>query len=199
MKTLRRITDICDNPNLPPRDETDEEMRNRFYQEADVLWRLDGTVHTHLLTMLTAFMHVDNNGHLQHRFVFPWADFDLLSYWELGDASWQWDAKSFKWMAEQIDGILGAVDKLHEPAHLHALEQNDPRYGLHADIKPENILLFRSQRHPKGILVLSDFGLSSFHREVTRSNIPNHLVMGTPQYSPPECDIEGGLVSRRYG
>ena len=172
-------------------------MRKRFYQEVDVLWRLDGTVHSHLLTVLTAFMH--NDGHLQLRLVFPWADCDLMGYWELGDASWTWDAESFTWMAEQIDGILGAVEKLHEPAHLHVLEQNDRRYGLHADIKPDNILLFRSRAHPRGILVLSDFGLSSFHREVTRSNIPNHLVMGTQGYSPPECDIEGGMVSRRYG
>lgn len=198
VKTLRRITRICDGPDRPPRDETDEEMRKRFHQEADVLWRLDGTVHHHLLTMLTAFTH--NDGHLQLRFIFPWAECDLMGYWELGDASWKWDAESFAWMADQIDGILGAVEKLHEPAHLHhTLEQNDRRYGLHADIKPDNILLFRSRKHPRGILVLSDFGLSSFHREVTRSNIPNHLVMGTPGYSPPECDVKGGVVTRRYG
>lgn len=199
VKTLRRIGPIRDNPNLPPQYETNEEMKKRFHQEADVLWRLDGTVHTHLLTMLTAFSHYDSDGHLQLRFVFPWADCDLRGYWESGDASWTWDAESFMWMAEQIDGILGAVEKLHEPAHLHVLEQNDPRYGMHADIKPDNILLFRSQAHPRGILVLSDFGLSSFHREVTRSNIPNLVAMGTQGYNPPEYDVEGGVVSRRFG
>lgn len=198
VKTLRRITHICDHPDFPPRDETDDEMRKRFEQEADVLWRLDGTVHHHLLTMLTAFTH--NDGNLQLRFIFPWAECDLIGYWGVRDAYWVWDAESFKWMAEQIDGILGAVEKLHEPTHLNrTLEQNNRRYGLHADIKPDNILLFRSEKHPRGILVLSDFGLSSFHREVTRSNIPNHLIMGTPGYSPPECDVQEGKVSRRYG
>lgn len=171
-------------------------MWKRFHQEADVLWRLDGTVHRHLLTMLTAFTH--NDGRLQLRFIFPWAECDLLGLWERGDASWTWDAESFKWMAEQIDGILGAVEKVHEGAHLNTLEQSDRRYGLHADIKPDNILLFRSRKYPRGILVLADFGLSTFHREVTRSNIPNHLV-GTPVYNPPECDVKGAVVSRSYG
>ncbi|KAG8162737.1 hypothetical protein KVR01_007215 [Diaporthe batatas] len=198
VKTLRRIPRFCDRPDQPPRDETDDEMRRRFRQEAEVLWRLDGTVHPHLLTMLSALAHDD--GHLQLRLIFPWAECDLVGLWELGDKSWGWGAEAFEWMAEQVDGLLGAVERLHEPDHLHhgLLEQGDRRYGLHADIKPDNILLFRSRRHPRGILVLSDFGLSSFHREVTRSNIPNHLVMGTLGYSPPECDVEGGFVSRRY-
>lgn len=174
--------------------ETEAEMRKRFFNEVNVLWRLDGTVHPHLLTMLTAFVH----GRHDFSFVFPLAECSLETHWSRPSA-WRWEADSFRWAADQMCGIMGALERLHEPTHLHErrLEPED-RFGLHADIKPENILLFRSAQHPRGRLVLSDFGLSQFHRETSRSNIPNHNIPGGSQYRPPECDVEGGKISRKY-
>lgn len=176
------------------RNETDAEMRKRFFNEVNVLWRLDGTVHPHLLTMLTAFVR----GSQEFNFVFPLAECNLAMYWA-SPSTWRWEAESFTWAADQICGIMGAIERLHEPKHLHEprLEPED-RFGLHADIKPDNILFFRSSRYPRGILVLSDFGLSEFHRETSRSNIPNQKIPGVPQYRPPECDVEGGQISRKY-
>lgn len=192
MKRLQQLTDIQDASGRW-RNETVEEMKKRFYIEIDALWRLDGTVHEHLLTMLTAFEH---QGHLM--FVFPWAEIHLKSFWS-DENSWNCDAATFEWILKQIHGIMGAIDKLHEPTHLHTLKSEpEDRFGLHADIKPDNILLFKSEKHPRGILVVSDFGLSSFHRQVSRSNIPNQKIPGVPEYRPPECDIEGGKISRRY-
>lgn len=192
VKRLQQLTDIQDASGRW-RDETVEEMKQRFYIEIHALWRLDGTVHEHLLTMLTAFEH---QKHLM--FVFPWADIHLKSFWS-DENSWNWDAATFKWTLQQMHGIMGAIDKLHEPTHLHSLKlEPEDRFGLHADIKPDNILFFKSEKHPRGILVVSDFGLSSFHRQVSRSNIPNQKIPGVPEYRPPECDIEGGKISRKY-
>lgn len=90
---------------------------------------------------------------------------------------------------------------MHTPTHLHGLAGSEDRYGFHADITPENILFFRTTnpRDP-GLLAVSDFGLSSLHRADSRSRIPNNEVAGAPGngYRPPECDIEGGLVTRVY-
>lgn len=174
--------------------ETEAEMRKRFFNEVNVLWRLDGTVHRHLLTMLTAFVR----GSQEFNFVFPLAECNLAMYWAC-PATWRWEAESFTWAADQMCGIMGAIERLHEPKHLHEprLEPED-RFGLHADIKPDNILFFRSSQYPRGILVLSDFGLSEFHRETSRSNIPNQKIPGVPQYRPPECDVQGGKISRKY-
>jgi serine/threonine protein kinase len=71
-------------------------------------------------------------------------------------------------------------------------------YGRHGDIKPENILLFR--RDGKEILVLSDLGLTAVHREVSRSNLPGKSIPVTPNYRPPECDMDGpiGYISRSF-
>lgn len=192
VKTLRRLPEIQDFHGNR-REESAEEMRERFYKEIHALWRLDGTVHEHLLTMLTAFVH-------QHRFnfVFPWAQCQLDSYW-YDDTAWKKEAETFEWTLNQMHGLMGAIEKLHEPTHLHKsrLEPQD-RFGLHADIKPDNILFFKSNKHPRGILILSDFGLASFHRQESRSNIPNKAIPGVPGYRPPECDIEGGTISRKY-
>ncbi|KAJ4414301.1 hypothetical protein N0V82_008030 [Gnomoniopsis sp. IMI 355080] len=174
--------------------ERTSEMRARFYKEVHALWRLDGTIHKHLLTMLTAFVHT------QHfYFIFPWANYDLVSYWDR--TAWTWEAHTFEWTLQQIHGLMGAIVQVHELTHTHKsrLEPHEQdRFGLHADIKPDNILFFKSPKHPRGIFILSDFGLASFHRLGSRSNIPNREIPGVPGYRPPECDVEGGTISRKY-
>jgi len=60
--------------------------------------------------------------------------------------------------------------------------------------KPENILWFKCDG--KEILVLSDLGLADVHREASRSNRPGMSIPVTPNYRSPECDMEGGTISR---
>lgn len=98
---------------------------------------------------------------------------------------------------------VSAVETMHNPRRGHGLSlaSSEDRYGFHADITPENVLFFRTS-DPKdlGLLSISDFGLSSLHRSASRSKIPNIEVPGAPGngYRPPECDIEGGIVSQGY-
>jgi serine/threonine protein kinase len=86
---------------------------------------------------------------------------------------------------------MAAIDIIHNPPHLD-------NFGRHGDIKADNILLFKPVQDPRGILVVSDMGLSSFNRDTSRSNIPNSKIPGTPGYRPPECDVKGGTISRAY-
>ncbi|KAK3303130.1 kinase-like domain-containing protein [Chaetomium strumarium] len=67
-------------------------------------------------------------------------------------------------------------------------------YGRHGDIKPSNILWFKST----GMLVLTDFGLAEFHTILSRSGLPRTGLGVSPDYRPPEMDVDGGSVSRSY-
>lgn len=164
-----------------------------FWKEAQHLKRFSGLTHDHLITLLATFEQEK-----VYYFLFPCADCDLLSYWETvsPERTSKVDIGEAQWMAKQLRGLMGAASVIHYPGHLSL---DVARFGRHGDIKPDNILWFKS--HPgdsRGVLVLSDYGLSSFNRHTSRSGIPNNSVQGAPGYRPPECHIEGGTISRAY-
>ncbi|KAH7152143.1 hypothetical protein B0J13DRAFT_619724 [Dactylonectria estremocensis] len=161
----------------------------QFRQELEQLKRFSGFVHEHLVTALGAFKR---NG--LWNFIFPSADCDLDEY--LDRPAPPWNKKTVRWASKQLSGLMGALDTIHDPKHLH---DPDKRYGRHGDIKCDKILCFRAAGTPdEYIFVISDFGLSRFNRDTSRSNIPNKLIPTVTGYRPPECDIEGGLISRAY-
>lgn len=127
----------------------------------------------------------------QYHFVFPFARYALDDYWR-SNHNPTWDMITVRWVAKQLLGIMGAIDAIHMPKHLVA------KYGMHGDLKPDNILWFESREDSKGIFVISDFGLADMHSDKSRSNIPNEKIPAVPGYRPPECDIQGGYISRRY-
>lgn len=132
--------------------------------------------------------------------LFPWADSDLLGYWQrhpkpsLSEDTWQW-------LIEQVYGIVDAVAFIHDPGDSMIAPQKR-LYGRHGDIKPENVLWFgkRQSVGGRGALVLSDLGLAAVHRDTSRSNIPGEAIPRTPNYRPPECDMDGpkGHISRSF-
>lgn len=105
-----------------------------------------------------------------------------------------------EWIADQCYGIVDAVKFIHNPNARNA--EGATVYGRHGDIKPENILWFRQyQRSTEmGRLVLSDLGLAAIHRDQSRSNVPGQAIPTTPNYRPPECDMDGrdGHISRSF-
>jgi serine/threonine protein kinase len=158
--------------------------------EVDQLKRFSGLGHEHLVTLLATFTFQG-----RYYLLFPYADCALDQYWESQEPAPTWSHTTVQWIAKQCQGLMAATDFIHEP---RLLQLDTPRFGRHGDIKPENVLWFQCFDDPRGILVLSDLGLSSFNRDTSRSNIPNSKIPGTPGYRPPECDIEGGTVSRAY-
>lgn len=66
--------------------------------------------------------------------------------------------------------------------------------GRHGDIKPENILWFQShecndgRNIDRGKFVISDFGLTEFHRDETGLVSPMNIAM-SPTYSAPEYEV----------
>lgn len=71
--------------------------------------------------------------------------------------------------------------------------------GRHGDIKPENILWFQMQNGEdeqlpaNGKLVISDFGLTEFHRFETGIVNPRGIPI-SPTYRAPEYDVSAGIT-----
>lgn len=163
-----------------------------------MLRRFSGFVHDHLVTLLMTWTVEE-----QFCLLFPLAGCDLDRYWErdgnrpISDSRTKMmDIATIRWISKQILGMTGALDSLHNPKTQHLLDEG--KFGRHGDLKPENVLFYESPTDAKGILVIADFGLSAFNSTQSRSNIPNERIPFTPGYRPPECDLEGGTISRSY-
>ncbi|SCO92076.1 uncharacterized protein FRV6_16204 [Fusarium oxysporum] len=161
-----------------------------FRKEWEMLKRFSGLTHPHLVTVLGAFQQKD-----QWNFIFPNADHDLG--YHLENKNPLEGQKGASWLSNQLMGLMGALNTIHNPDHLD--QGAKMRYGRHGDIKCDNILCFKKSGTEKDtVLVISDFGLSALNSDKSRSNIPNRQVPPVPGYRPPECDIEGGTVSRAF-
>lgn len=157
-----------------------------FASEVEMLKRFNGHVHPNFVTLLATFTYQDRN-HL----IFPWAECDLYSYWEHNGAPST--SGDFLWLSEQILGLATALNLIHNPS---LKDVSTGEYGRHGDVKPENILWFKSTHDTRGIFVITDLGLSSMNSDKSRSNVPNNAVAFSVTYRPPEVDIEHGYISR---
>lgn len=181
------------------------DKKQDFDKERDMLNRLNGIFHEHLIALLTSY-DVRNTFHL----VFPFAEYNLDQYFHFNSEPQikdgvSIDVEKIQWFSRQVFGIMEAMAFLHNARLMP--EQTRPteiKYGRHGDIKPENILWFASldgssnRESRKGVLVITDLGIGEFHSTKTRSNIPNKGISFTPDYRPPECDLKAGTVSRLW-
>lgn len=120
--------------------------------------------------------------------LFPWAKCNLKDYWRNTEPK---NTPEFvQWIATQCRGIAQGLQKIHRKPSNHAQD-----FGIHGDIKPENLLLFESPRYPEGILVISDFGFTRFHCRDTRSN--TSFIGWSPTHCAPEVQL-GKKISRSY-
>lgn len=164
----------------------------KFKDEVDALRRFNGKIHPHLVTLLATFTQAD-----YYHMIFPWAECDLDQYWEDHPDPYPGDIDLVRWLSRQCLGIVEAVSVIHNPSHL----TSEKKFGRHGDIKAENILWYKSRPDDpgdRGILVISDLGLTAINSVKSRSMQPNSGLKMTPSYRPPECDIKGGTISRDF-
>jgi serine/threonine protein kinase len=81
-------------------------------------------------------------------------------------------------------------------------DEEHPIFGRHGDIKPQNILWFPDTKPTpdapvNGVLKLSDFGLTKYHRNSSRSKDQATSVEVSPTYRAPEVDVKK-YISRSY-
>ncbi|KAF1924143.1 kinase-like protein [Didymella exigua CBS 183.55] len=177
-----------------------------FTKEVSTFEKLQRETHTHehLVNLLAAYEQ-----NKRYHFVFPWADVDLLRYWQQ-DAKPDPSSERASWLATQCHGLAQALDRIHhyktfsgrllqfgfdQTGHAvstNALEpsnrskQNRRYYGRHGDLKPENILWFPDSRFPGsyGILRITDFGSAQFATEESkRGRVPNSPSYHSPEYA----------------
>ncbi|KAJ4388601.1 hypothetical protein N0V93_006059 [Gnomoniopsis smithogilvyi] len=179
-------------------DTRNEEM---FKREVATLKRLSGQNHAHLIKLQLTYLY-RNRYHL----LFRWADGNLRRYWEVhpdpSDIPRTWEYTV--WVASQWLGLARGLHAIHhcppdddmdiEEDKLHDVLEFLRINGRHGDIKPENILWSQSpdlqneKDSAHGRLVISDFGLTEFHRDETNFVSPLKIAM-SPTYRPPEYDV----------
>lgn len=160
--------------------------------------------------LLTSFQH-------QERFhlLFRWADGGNLRDMWMNSPRPNLTHSRMCWMARQLHGLAHGLDGIHNTQMtvsdtplspsatqqsfdivFNPLNQDDEgrHYGRHGDVKPQNVLWFRHDtKDPEfGILKLSDFGLTTFHRALT-TGVNAEDVRVTNTYSAPEREIEEKL------
>jgi serine/threonine protein kinase len=172
--------------------------KREFWREVEALKRFSGFVHEHLVTLLMSWETKDPD---RYCLLFPWAGDDLDLYWKrhlppINGVNPEVD--TIRWIAKQVVGMAGALDTIHNPRYDSTHLAPKKKYGRHGDIKPENVLWYESPYNDKGILVIADLGLTTFNGTNSRSNVPGKGIPVSPGYRPPECDLEGGVVSRAF-
>ncbi|KAI0539472.1 kinase-like domain-containing protein [Xylaria digitata] len=164
-----------------------------FRKEVEMLRRFHNTKHPHLVTLLASYTHQN-----RHYLIFPWATHDLRSYWEKEQPTPDSENVDLvQWICKQLWKLSDAV------SHIHLLDEdtNVPEetrlYGRHGDLKSENILWYKSKTG-FGNLVITDMGLSKTHRFESRTYVPQHQVIATRRYQPPEVEYENGKMGRTF-
>ncbi|KAH6856090.1 kinase-like domain-containing protein [Chaetomium sp. MPI-CAGE-AT-0009] len=171
--------------------------KEEFENEIEILNRFSGDVHPHLISLQAAFHHGD-----EYAVILPWAECDLAEYWQKTVPGPPLDKENLLWMLGQCRGLTDGLQQIHLYERTDSI--GDPRpwtekvYGRHGDIKPANILVFRDQSNPqgRGKLVITDFGLSRFHSDASKSCSSNMHIGATLTYRSPEFDLEGGVITR---
>lgn len=130
--------------------------------------------------------------------ILPWADGgNLQELWEKyphsNDEGIPW--YSTQWLVTECLGIADSLATTHNPPKDVVLDgTGNPVPQLHADIKPENILCFKSGSRLEApfTLKLADFGLAMKLEPITGVKV--NSVVHTKTYRPPEHDTEERLL-----
>lgn len=157
--------------------------------------------------------------------IFPLADSNLRQFWQRNfpHPSGTSTVAYARWVAKQLHGLAWALCKLHDLHQREVVEDSDssdPFYGIHGDIKPENLLWYKEWVGPDGqqpshnarvaqegqvpqggskslgVLQLADFGISRLHHTDSRSN--GYMHKSTRTYAPPEIEWATNGFSRSF-
>ncbi len=141
--------------------------------------------HPHIIRLLATW-HQNHSWYL----LFGWADGNLRDYWKENPQGNQYAEsrrcrEQAQWVGEQCMGIAQGLAKIHRASSNDDDESID-NFGIHGDVKPENILRFADNSAEYGRLVICDFGFTRFHSRLSRSAASPEGASLT--YRAPEYD-----------
>lgn len=177
-----------------------------FAKEVSIFEKLQKRdhAHDHLVDLLAAYEQKES-----FHFIFPWARFDMLGYWE-DRAKPSQNPKRALWLAKQCHGLAQALDHVHHYKTLSGgllqfsfddtgnAVSTVPRgdwnhtahgrrlFGRHGDLKPGNILWYPDPKSigGYGVFRITDFGSAHFTTEqASRGNVPNSPSYQSPEYA----------------
>jgi serine/threonine protein kinase len=178
-----------------------------FNNERKMLLAFAGSPHLSLVNLCATYTWKGS-----YHFVFPWADMSLNEYWKEVSRP-KSITKPVLWMLRQCRDIAFGLHCMHDPstplrhkpADINRGDQNskssddsckkDSMFALHGDIKPDNILWYRSE-DPYGRLILADFGRSAFQDKESKSKIT--IPYNSTTYAAPECEFKKRISSLQY-
>ncbi|KAL2876555.1 hypothetical protein SGCOL_008131 [Colletotrichum sp. CLE4] len=113
-----------------------------FREEVRALAKTVGlSSHDHVIKLLATWRRGDSWSML-----FPWARSNLKDYWLEESPDSKISPDFVKWMSTQCLGLAEGLKKIHKSPSGHAEQFGiAEEFGIHGDIKPENILLFDSK------------------------------------------------------
>ncbi|EPE24891.1 Protein kinase-like (PK-like) [Glarea lozoyensis ATCC 20868] len=163
-----------------------------FDREVKMLKAFTPRNHRNLVKLLCTFCYKR-----EYYLLFPFAESNLRQFWQQHPMPGL-SAGMPQWVLLQCKEISSALYLIHEyqttseQASLLNITDDDPIFGRHGDIKPENILLTHQDPtetdkvKQQRICLIADFGLMELHRRPTRSLIAPDKINGSPSYEPPE-------------
>ncbi|CZR58814.1 uncharacterized protein PAC_08706 [Phialocephala subalpina] len=165
------------------------DFKNVAEGEASVLEIMRTFQNEHLIK---AIAYYKKDG--KHYFMFPWAEMGNLSeFWK--ENTPKTEPYYIAWMLTQLSGLASAIQEMH---HMAAESESNCRHG---DLKPANILCFRTQngRGDDPRLVITDVGLAKVHNQATQWREQTVSTASTVKYSAPELGIDSNAPrSRRF-
>ncbi|KAK1827008.1 kinase-like domain-containing protein [Podospora conica] len=163
-----------------------------FSQELEALKRANHLKSPHVVKLLASFQQRGS-----YFLLFPWADGTLRQFWanapnEQGQS--RPPHQLIHWSVKQLVGLTSSLQGIHDGPSGHRGATQTER-GMHGDIKPDNILWYTDWPDDRGVLVISDFGLSRLHTEQSQKR---RRLQGTATYRAPECDFTGMPITPAY-
>ncbi|KAI0477809.1 hypothetical protein GGR56DRAFT_427518 [Xylariaceae sp. FL0804] len=150
--------------------------------------------HRHLIRLLMAIQHGD-----KYYLVFRLATGNLENLWQQRQMN-PGSISDVRWLMEQCLGLTDGLKKIHKhlslspDAGLVRPDSESKNRGRHGDITPRNILFFDIPDN-KPDLVITDFGLTSFHSDKSISRVAIERVGGlSSTYRPPEYDLKDTIT-----